>query len=143
MAPDSPQTLRIQILDDNPFYAKFLEKQIGLYIKEHFEKHAQMISVSSQTSISDFLDAIPAEGSLVVLDYYLENGIKGVELLQQIRERSAECRVIIMTTENNLEALADVLDTNIAGFVFKDEKTISLMHPIIEKELQSKLDMLS
>lgn len=139
MSEQNQNAVVIQVLDDNPFYAKFLERQIQLYIDQNFASQAAGIRIVSFTDNDEFLEAIPAGGCIAVIDYYLGNGIVGLDLLPEIRNKSAHCRVIIMTTENNLEALAECLDTNVAGFVFKDEKTISLMHPIIEKEIITKL----
>lgn len=137
---DSPNKVLIQVLDDNPFYAKFLERQVQLYIDQNFPEQSSAIGITSFTDHKEFLAAIPESGSIAVIDYYLGDGVVALDLLKDIREKSAHCRVIIMTTENNLEALAEVLDTNVAGFVFKDEKTILLMHPIIEKEILTKLE---
>ena len=139
---NNSNNLAIQVLDDNPFYATFLEHQINRYVEKHFPDVSDRITVSSYNECDEYLAAIPANGSISLIDYYLGNGVVGVDLLDRIRERSPECRVIIMTTENNLEALADCLDTSVAGFVFKDENTISLCHPIFEREIQRKLEIL-
>jgi len=136
MSTISSGSLSIQVLDDNPFYATFLEHQLKQYFKTHFEEYGE-VSITSYTTTEDYFAALPSSGSAIsIIDFYLGDGITGIELLPEIKKRSAGCRVIIMTTENNLEALANCLDTNVAGFVFKDESTVSLCHPIFEKELK-------
>ena len=136
MSTISPNGLSVQVLDDNPFYATFLEHQLEQYFAKHFAEFADNISITSYTDTQQYLDAIPASGSISLIDFYLGEGVTGIDLLPEIKKRSAACRVIIMTTENNLEALANCLDTNVAGFVFKDESTVSLCHPIFEKEIK-------
>jgi response regulator of citrate/malate metabolism len=138
-AHPSDKKLSIQVLDDNPFYATFLEHQLKQYFAAHFPEFSDIV-ITSFTHNADYLDALPETVSISLIDFYLEDGITGIDLLPEIKKRSAACRVIIMTTENNLEALANCLDTNVAGFVFKDESTVSLCHPIFEREIQRLQD---
>ena len=138
-AHSSDKKLSIQVLDDNPFYAKFLEHQLKQYFAAHFPEFSE-IAFTSFTSSGEYLKALPETVSISLIDFYLGEGVTGIDLLPEIKKRSAACRVIIMTTENNLEALANCLDTNVAGFVFKDENTVSLCHAIFEREIKQLQD---
>ena len=142
MSTIDPKGLYIQVLDDNPFYATFLEHQLRQYVNKHFPDFAEKITVTSHTTREEYLDAIPDTGSVSLIDFYLGEGLTGLVLLPDIKRKSSDCKVIIMTTENNLEALANVLDTNVSGFVFKDENSISLCHAILEKEIERKKQLL-
>lgn len=133
------QNIFIQILDDNPFYSKFLEHQIRQYLQQNFPDYEDVFVVASYTEVDDFLMSLKPENCIVLIDYYLENGVKGLELLPEIKKLSPEAKVIVMTTENNHEALVESLDTSIAGFVFKDEETVKLCQPIFEKEFNRLL----
>lgn len=129
--------LSIQVLDDNPFYATLLEHQLTQHIREHFKAHADHIRVSSYTNYMDYLEALPLSDSISLIDFYLGNGVTGIDLLETIQEQSSYCKVIIMTSENNLHVLPSCMETGAAGFVFKDETTVDLCHPIIQHVLNN------
>jgi CheY-like chemotaxis protein len=127
--------LSIQVLDDNPFYATLLEHQIQLHIREHFEKEADRIRITSYTDYRQYLEELPLSHSLSLIDFYLGSGITGLDLMQSIRDRSSYCKVIIMTNENNLHVLPSCIETGVSGFVFKDDTTVELCDSLIRNAI--------
>jgi len=127
--------LSIQILDDNPFYATLLEHQIQQHIRDHFPKEADHIKVTSYTDYRQYLEELPLSHSLSLIDFYLGSGITGLDLMQEIRDRSSYCKVIIMTNENNLHVLPSCIETGVGGFVFKDDTTVDLCDSLIRNAI--------
>lgn len=129
--------LSIQVLDDNPFYATLLEHQLIQHIREHFQADAAHIQVHSYTNYVEYLQDLPMSDSISLIDFYLGDGMTGIDLLEAIQAQSSYCKVIIMTNENNLHVLPSCIETGAAGFVFKDDTTVDLCHPIIQHVLNN------
>jgi DNA-binding NarL/FixJ family response regulator len=127
--------LSIQVLDDNPFYATLLEHQLNQHIQRYFRKDMDRIRVTSYTDYNKYLEQLPLSHSLSLIDFYLGNGVTGIDLLNSIKEQSSYCKVIIMTNENNLHVLPSCIETGASGFVFKDETTVELCHSIIQNAI--------
>lgn len=118
--------LSVSILDDNPYYARLLERQLRLYIDDRFSPFRELIRLYSFSEYDRFLHEFPSSPTLALVDYYLGNGKTGVDLLQPLREKK-ECRnVIILTTEENLHVVPDCVENGAGGVIFKSEETISL-----------------
>ena len=123
------------MLDDNPFYATLLEHQIEQHIREHFQNDAERIRVQSYTDYRQYLEELPLSHSLSLIDFYLGDGVTGIDLMQAIRKQSSYCKVIIMTNENNLHVLPACLETGVSGFVFKDDTTVELCDSLIRNAI--------
>jgi DNA-binding NarL/FixJ family response regulator len=127
--------LSIQVLDDNPFYATLLEHQLNQHIQQYFRQDKERIRINSFTDYNEYLEALPLSHSLSLIDFYLGNGVTGIDLMHAIQQQSSYCKVIIMTNENNLHVLPSCIETGASGFVFKDDTTVELCHSIIKNAI--------
>lgn len=129
--------LSITVLDDNPFYATLLEHQLMNEIRTNYKDHAQHFKVQSYTDHTNFIKDLPATQSVLLVDYYLGNGMTGVDLMSQIKRAAPNSKVIIMTSENNLHVLPSCIETGASGFVLKDNSTVDLCRMIIHDTINS------
>jgi DNA-binding NtrC family response regulator len=122
--------LSIQVLDDNAYYASLLKHELTQYIKAQFGEDIP-VRITSFTDYRSYLEALPLSNSISFIDFYLDGGMTGPDLLQEIRERCPYCKVIIMTDQNNVHVVSSCIKEGAGGFVFKDHMMIENCYSVI------------
>ncbi len=124
---------KIIILEDSETYNDILTKQL-----EHFTAMLAMerncrFEIQSYTSPNDFLRNLKNDTDIAFVDYYLGNGITGLEILKKIKEKCWDCKVIIISQARNIKTTVLSVTEGVADFIFKDNHALSKSCFILEE----------
>jgi CheY-like chemotaxis protein len=117
-----PKRQTIAVLDDSPVFLSTLKEQLEL-------ANYSVLANSSPKKFTQVIKGIKAgEKSVdgIILDYYLGNGICGIDVANEIRENKIDIPILIYSgvflNQNQQKHISDLTDQNvIQGFV---EKTV-------------------
>lgn len=101
---------KIAIVDDDVVYCKVLEKG--------FFKYHPFAEILTYNSGMDFIDNMPEDLDIVVLDYYLGDTL-GIHILKEIKKRSPRTEVIISTTEDDRITTQEMMAAGAIDFINK------------------------
>ena len=86
--------MRIAIVDDMKLDQMYIQKMVSDYLQEQ-QLPAEFYLFSSG---EEFFEAyVPGEFSILLLDLYME-GMNGMEIARQVRERGDHCQLIFVTS---------------------------------------------
>jgi two-component system response regulator AtoC len=108
---------RIFIVEDDPWYGGILEYHLSLnpdYELFRFE------------TAKDCLAHLSLKPDLVTLDYSLPDG-KGTEVLQKIKQFNPDIPVIIISAQENITTVVDLLKSGASDYFTKDDHTKDLL----------------
>lgn len=108
--------LNIVIVEDNEMYSILLNHKL---------KNSFNARLNSYTSGEEFLANLELEKNtdLILLDYNLP-GMNGLSTLQQIKEKSPDTEVIILSNQNIMQIAIDSLKEGAFDYVIKNEEAI-------------------
>jgi DNA-binding NtrC family response regulator len=109
----SEKSLNIFMLDDDAIFCKILAHFISLN-KEY--------SVKSFTDVSEFLLALKEQPDIVTIDYMLP-GSSGSALIGQVKELSAETKIIVISGQQDIQVAIDLFKKGVHDYITKDKDT--------------------
>jgi two-component system, NtrC family, response regulator AtoC len=119
--------MRLAVVDDEPIVRQRLKQALD---KEGYR-------VEAYSSGEDFLRELPGSSfDLVLLDVRLP-GIGGMEVLQQIKDRSPETEVVLITGHASLDAAIQAVKLGAFHYVSKPIKLEVIRH-LVQKALERK-----
>jgi DNA-binding NtrC family response regulator len=117
--------LNLFIVDDEEFMISLLRHQL---IK-HFGNN---LEIKTFTSGEACLEQLNENTHIVILDYFL-NGKNGLEILQQIKDRSPKTEVIMFSNNENIVAAIESFKKGAKDFVIKDKNSYSKVEALIQR----------
>lgn len=133
-SPDG--VLRILLVDDHPIVrhglAQLIELQPGLTVKAQAGTAPEALDLA----VNETFD-------LAVLDVSLE-GVSGIELIKQIRERGVEIPILMMSMHDEMFYAERALRAGAQGYVMKQRATsdiVNAIHRVAGGELYLSADM--
>jgi two-component system, NtrC family, response regulator AtoC len=129
------QLFLIFVVDDDPFYNHILSKHL-LNLRQIPGFSDYDIFVQSYYSAKECLDNIHQEPDVVLLDYFLDESghpLKGLYLLNNIKEICKKCKVILISQQQAMLASVEFLQQGGAyDYVVKDTSSLMKISNIIE-----------
>lgn len=102
---------KIVILDDDDFYNKLLTKHIDSELNKLSLTYGFGYEIKSFTSCKDCTLNFDNNTNLMFTDYYLGNGYNASYLLSFLKNRSSNCKVVVISQLENIQtALSTILD---------------------------------
>lgn len=129
--------LRIQILDDNPFYTTLFKTQLEDALLANYAKHLEHFKVQAYTDPLRFMNHFPAFHSVSFLDYHLGTHQTGIDILGQIKQRTPFAKVYMVTDEENMYILKTCLDAGADGIIFKNQELLRLSMLVIQQTISN------
>lgn len=129
--------LRIQVLDDNPFYTTLYKLQLERELLTAYSMHQNHFKISTYTDSKAFLSDLPGIHSIVFLDYNLGSNLTGLDIMDKIKKKTSLAKVYIVTDENNSYILRSCLDAGADGIIFKNNELMELSLMVIQQTLSS------
>lgn len=127
---------RILLVDDHPIVrhglAQLIEQQPGLTVKAQ----AGTAPGALELAINETFD-------LAVLDVSLE-GVSGIELVKQIRERGVEIPILMMSMHDEMFYAERALRAGAQGYVMKQRATediVNAIHRVLNGEIYLSAEM--
>ncbi len=133
------KTFRILVLEDSDFFNKMLTRQLEHYTTIlGMEKNCKF-EIVSYTSATDCLRNLKNDTDIAFVDYYLGDGINGADVVQEIKERCWDCKIIVMSQVKNLKTTSISLAEGAIDFIFKDSNALPKSCFILEDIVNSSL----
>ncbi|MBN9299557.1 MAG: sigma-54-dependent Fis family transcriptional regulator [Filimonas sp.] len=135
----SQYSISIYIVEDDAFYGAMLQ---------HFLSLNPDFEVKKFSSASMLMEALHEKPDVITLDYSLPDAT-GIDLLEKIKERSPDTKVIVVSGQNDIQTAIDLLKKGAYDYIIKNENTtdhlwITLQnlreHFVMHKELESLKD---
>ena len=120
MKPD--YNLSIFIVEDNEMYSFMLERKL----------HDQInYGIANYTTGEACIKDLYLNPDIVILDYNLP-GINGMEALKALKEKKPKLHVIILSSQTNLQAVADLMKEGAYDYIQKNKETLVKITEAIE-----------
>lgn len=134
---------KIVILEDDDFYNRILSR----YLKINLEKIGFLkgftVNVLSYTSFIDCKRNLSPDIDLVLTDYYLSDGYTAPYLMEKLRQRGIQCKVIVISRLHSVQtAIVPLLD-GASEFVQKNKHALKNCLYITESILTERLKRLN
>lgn len=104
---------RIFIIEDNFIYS---------YVLEEMLKEYGNFKITSFTSGEKCIEELNNNPALIILDYNLDKGMNGLETFKIIHLRKPEIPVIILSSQTDVQIVADLLKLGVFDYIEKRDK---------------------
>ncbi|MCW3076914.1 MAG: hypothetical protein JWO32_1523 [Bacteroidetes bacterium] len=105
----------IFIVEDNSLYTYFLNETL---------KEEGDFNITTFETAQQCLDSLNEKPDLIVLDYYLEKGITGMDTFKQIHAKNPKLPVIILSSQDDVQIAADLLEAGVYEYIEKKDKQV-------------------
>jgi DNA-binding NtrC family response regulator len=137
------EKFKIAILEDNLFYNRLLKKQMEDYFENLGVLTNCVFSIKSYTSTNDFIANLSESTDVALLDFYLQDGETALKVMEKIKQRSPECKVIIISGVKNIQTYYKTHWLGAVDFIAKDPTAPIRTCRIIESIYSEKAHALS
>lgn len=133
---------KIVVLEDNDFYNKLMSK----YIKNHINLLALLkgftFDVISFTSYTEYSRNFSNDINIILADYYLNDGFCALHVLDLVKKRGLNCKVIVLSHIQNINTAICTILEGAYEFIPKNKKTLEksgiIIEDIISQDLKNK-----
>lgn len=136
------EKFKIVILEDNLFYNKLLKKQLDDYFENLGVLTNTVFSVKSFTNTKEFLDNISDKTDVALLDFYLEDGENALKVMEKIKAKSKNCKMIIISGIKNMDSYHKTSWMGAVDFIAKDRtaplRTCRIIEAIYSEKFGAK-----
>lgn len=137
------EKFRIAVLEDNLFYNRLLKKQLEDYFENLGVMSNTVFSIKSFTSTNDFLENFSPNTDVVLLDFYLQDGETALKVMEKIKSRAPECKVIIISGVKNIHSYYKTYWLGAVDFISKDRTAPLRSCRLIESIFNEKMNAVS
>lgn len=130
---------RILVLDDSAFYSGLLTKQLENYTMSIQLENEMDFAIESYTSAEDCMAKIKNDTHMAFVDYYLGNGVTGSDVMKQIKQRSKNCKVIILSQTYSIKTAMKTITEGAVEFILKDKLALSKCCFLVDDFVKGKL----
>jgi FixJ family two-component response regulator len=133
------EKFKIAILEDNLFYNRLLKKQLDDYFENLGVLNNCVFSIKSYTNTNDFLENLSESTDVALLDFYLQDGETALKVMEKIKQKSENCKVIIISGIKNVHSYYKTFWMGAVEFITKDRtaplRTCRLIEAIYSEKL--------
>lgn len=122
MEPNSE--FKIVVLEDNDFYNSLLTRQLENYTGEIAHDKGYKFEINSYTNATDCLKNIKQDTDIAFVDFYLGESKNGLDVLKIIKQKSPNCKVVVISRENNMKTSFQTLNEGAYTFIYKDRDAL-------------------
>lgn len=127
------QTFRIALVEDNEFEINLLERNIQDFIQSQKLFLKQPFFIEKFSSFQEFYNNFKDDTAIVFSDFHLGNRKTGIDVLQHVKQKNLNCKVIMMSSSDNEWKLYLSLLEGATGIIFKNESKFKLCNFLIYK----------
>ncbi|HAI85006.1 MAG TPA: regulator [Chitinophagaceae bacterium] len=118
-----PNSLLIHIVEDDTLYGAMLR---------HYLQLNPDYTVKLFTTAKEFKDAVTEKPDIITLDYSLPDAT-ATEVIDYLKERLPDTKVIIISGQNNIQVAIDLLKKGAHDYLVKDAETQERLWMAIQK----------
>tara|TARA_B100001109_G_scaffold255877_1_gene261976 strand:+ start:6184 stop:6606 length:423 start_codon:yes stop_codon:yes gene_type:complete len=134
--------LKIAVIDDSEFDNKMFSRRLKQYTDELALGQDFNFDIQAYTAVNSFLNELDNTFDVVILDYYLDEGITGKELISTIKFKSPSCKILIISQARNVETALQTLRMGANEFIHKDDLyAMPRICFFVEEALRSKYSL--
>lgn len=133
---------KIVVLEDNDFYNQLLTRQLENYTSEIAKDKGYIFDISSYTNATDFLKNLKTDTDIAFVDYYLGDNKNGLEVLKIVKQKCPDCKVVVISRENNLKTSFQTLNEGAYTFIYKDQGALIESCVLVEEIIKDRLNPL-
>jgi len=137
------EKFKIAILEDNLFYNKLLKKQLEDYFENLGVLTNCVFSIKSFTNTNDFVENLSENTDVALIDFYLQDGETALKVMEKIKYKSADCKVIIISGVKNIHTYYKTFWLGAVDFITKDRTAPIRSCRLIESIYTEKLGTVS
>ncbi len=119
--------MTIFFVDDDYIYLNYMSELLN---------QNPRIKLHSFNTPEACLKQMHLDPNLIILDYYLngafEKRLNGLETIKKIRHQSEASKIIMLSSDKNIQQIQECLNQGANGFVLKDDYTASKINSIIQ-----------
>lgn len=130
---------KIVVLEDSNFYNNLLTMQLQGYTSAIAEDKHFDFDIQSYTNVDDCLRNLNPETDIAFVDYYLSDNKNALYILKKIKQKCANCRVIIISQTNNIKTSLQTIKEGASDFVCKDRFALTNCCHILEDLINKRL----
>lgn len=130
---------KIVILEDNDFYNKIISKHIENYISNFALSKGFTFEINAFTSYSDCVRNFASDTTIVITDFYLNDGFNALDLINYVRKSELSCQIIILSQIQNIATSITTLLEGACEFIQKDKGALQKSGHVVEEILSQKL----
>jgi DNA-binding NtrC family response regulator len=101
--------LKIFVVEDDEWYNRLLVHTLSLNVD---------YEIKSFSTAGEFLKALQESPDIVTLDYRLPD-MNGLDLLKKIKEENSEVQVILISEQNDIEIVVNLLKFGVYDYIVK------------------------
>lgn len=126
----SPKSGIIFIVEDNPVYAKTLEK----YIQSSFPEITEIKTFAVGETCLLELNKNP---DIIIMDYFLDtkylDAETGIEIIKKIRAQKPEIKILLLSSQSDIEVVHEAVKNYHCSYLRKDEQTFDKIEKILKE----------
>lgn len=130
---------RIVVVDDSEFYNMLLTRQLENYTMGIQLESDMDFSIESYTSAETCMAKIKDDINIAFVDYYLGNGVTGSDVMRKIKQRSRNCKVIILSQTYSIKTALKTITEGAVEFILKDKLALSKCCFLVDDFVKGKL----
>ncbi len=139
---ETSNQFKIVVLEDNDFYNQLLTRQLENYTSEIAKDKGYSFDISSYTNATDFLKNLKTDTDIAFVDYYLGENKNGLEVLKIIKQKCPDCKVVVISRENNIKTSLQTLNEGAYTFIYKDQGALIESCVLVEEIIKDRLNPL-
>lgn len=122
--------IRVALVDDHPIFLAGLKRLL--------ESDDQFEVNSIANNLREAIDTIPFDNiDIVLVDVNMPGG-SGIDLLRQIKQKNSNCRVVMLTIEEDEETIYRAMKEGAQGYILKQdspERLLKSIHACMDGEI--------
>lgn len=136
------RTLKVVIVEDNPFYNKILEKYVKTLCSSKFYPEYEF-DVKSYLTAEDCIENLEDDTDIMLLDYLLVDDDKTVQLnggdvLREVNENCHNCKVIMISGQKNMIITVELMKKGVYEYVDKSQSDSTRIGAIIQDIIKDR-----
>ena len=132
--------IKIVIVEDNQYYNQVLTKYV-LNLAKGFKNiyPNYEFKISSYTTASDCVETLEKDTDILLLDYFFSSeedkfeGINGEDVLDVIINYCNNCKVIMVTGQNQVPIAVELMKKGVYEYVDKNTNTLNRVGAILQQ----------
>lgn len=136
---ETRQYFKIVIVEDNDFYNRIVSRYLKNYLDNLSLAKQFNFDLQSFTSFDDFSRNYTADTTIVLSDYYLNNGYNALHVLEVVRKADSNAKVIVLSQMQNMFTSIYPLLEGACEFIHKDKKALEKSVYVIEEILNENI----
>ncbi len=130
---------KIIILEDNDFYNNLLTRQLQNYTDAIAEDKGYEIEIQSYTNASDCIRNLKPDTDVAIVDYYLGDSKNALDMLKVIKEKSPDCKVVVISQVRNIKTSFETLNEGAFTFIYKDRDALMNSCHLVEDVINERM----